>query len=268
MYGVMVGGWTLGIYFAQMLMDNIRVIFVTYQAYVFWYVLITGFVSFIICYRLGPPNNQRSKNLIKWSLQFAALICMFFSSNFQEASVGVGIATALFYYFPRTWLTNTKSYWRRRFPQKRRLLTSEEFYEEGVRETTKALDELREYCSSPDCKQWRTVLKLKDPQRFASFMEGSSHIADDEILDYETSNAVFMSEDDSDEDVSLDDDEEGPSESRTNGHVANGTKLTNRNGQTLGVSTSTPINRSIRPTRRNIVTKNEVSPEISDDDDE
>nr|XP_019559888.2 nuclear envelope integral membrane protein 1 [Aedes albopictus] len=199
MYGVMLGGWTLGIYFAQMLMDNLRLIFVTYQVYVFWYILTTGFISFIICYRMGPPKNQRSKDLIKWSLQLAALGAVFFSSAYRDATTGICIAMLLSYYFPKSILLRIRSVYRRRFPPKRRLLTNEEYYEQGVRETTKALEELRAYCSSPNCKQWNTVLKLRDPSRFASFMEGSSHLMDDEILEYETSNAHMDISDDEDE---------------------------------------------------------------------
>jgi hypothetical protein len=46
---------------------------------------------------------------------------------------------------------------------------------------------LRNYCNSPECKQWQIALKLKDVKRFASFIEGSSHLSDEEILEYETS---------------------------------------------------------------------------------
>lgn len=47
-----------------------------------------------------------------------------------------------------------------------KLLSNDEYYHQGVKETTKALEELREYCSSPKCNQWKTVLKLKDVKRF------------------------------------------------------------------------------------------------------
>jgi hypothetical protein len=86
---------------------------------------------------------------------------------------------------------------RRRFPPKRRLLTNEEYYEQGVLETTRALEGLRDFCSSPECKQWSLMRKLKDPVRFSSFVEGSSHIVDNEILNYETSQ---IGEDISDDD--------------------------------------------------------------------
>ncbi|XP_055586072.1 nuclear envelope integral membrane protein [Uranotaenia lowii] len=255
MYGVMLGGWTLGIYFAQILFDNLRLIFMTYQKYVFWYILVTGFISFVICYRMGPPKNQRSKNLIKWSLQLAALVAIFFSSAFREASTGVCIAIALFYYFPRSLLYRLRAFYRRRFPPERRFLTNEEYYEQGVRETTKALDELRAYCSSPECKQWSTVLKLKDPARFASFMEGDSHLMDSEILEYETSNiAADISDDDEDQldgnderenAPRLEDDSEDEDVQRYRG-LQNGKSYPSTSTPT----TSSVIRRSLRPSSR------------------
>lgn len=55
---------------------------------------------------------------------------------------------------------------KRRFPPTASLLSNEEYYQQGVKETCKALEELREYCSSPKCNQWKTVLKLKDAKRY------------------------------------------------------------------------------------------------------
>ena len=79
MYSVLVGGWTLSIYFAQMLWQNIQTILVTYRTYAFWYVVMTGFISFIICYRFGAPENQRSKNILKWSLQVTNYVYNFYT---------------------------------------------------------------------------------------------------------------------------------------------------------------------------------------------
>lgn len=85
-------------------------------------------------------------------------------------------------------------------------LTNDEYYEQGARETAKALEELRQFCSSPQCNQWKTALKIKDVKRFASFIEGNSHLSDDEILEYETSIQGGLTDDDdsetSDEDSS------------------------------------------------------------------
>lgn len=66
-------------------------------------------------------------------------------------------------------------------------MTNDEYYHQGVLETSRALNDLRSYCSSPECNQWQTVLRLKNAKRFASFMEGSSHLSDDEVLQYESS---------------------------------------------------------------------------------
>lgn len=54
---------------------------------------------------------------------------------------------------------------RRKFPPQAKLLSSEEYYEQGARETKDALDSLRKYCSSPDCAQWKIMLKLNDSKR-------------------------------------------------------------------------------------------------------
>lgn len=56
-------------------------------------------------------------------------------------------------------------YRKKRFPPKVKPLTNDEYYEQGVRETTKALKDLRNYCNSPECKQWQIALKLKDVKR-------------------------------------------------------------------------------------------------------
>lgn len=111
MYSVMAGGSALAIYFTQLLWDNVQLILFNYQTYVFWYIIVTGFISFVICYRFGPPKNKRSKNLIKWGLQMVSMGMIYFSSQFQEASVGVILLTVGIYYFPAEWLYLARKYW-------------------------------------------------------------------------------------------------------------------------------------------------------------
>ncbi|KAM7347078.1 nuclear envelope integral membrane protein-like [Cochliomyia hominivorax] len=204
MYGVLIGGWTIGLYVIQMLWENLQVIVLTYRTYVFWYIFITGIVSFFFCYRWGPPTNKRSKNIIKWLLQLMSLIMIYFSSRYEEATAAIIIVTIILHYFPRSLWYKGRALWLRKFPPKRRFLTNEEYYEQGVRETTKALDELRKYASSPDCNQWRVMSKLRDPMRFAAFVEGASHLRDEEILHFESSQ---YSDDIDDSDISLNDSE-------------------------------------------------------------
>ncbi|XP_059049675.1 nuclear envelope integral membrane protein isoform X2 [Achroia grisella] len=185
-YGILIGGWTVGVYIFQQVWENIRSLVLSYQTYMFWYTLVVSFISFIVCYKIGPPKNQRSKNLVMWTLQLVGVLLIFFSSEYQEASAAVIIISLVIKYFPESLLRKIQAYWRRKFPPKARLLTSEEYYEEGARETKQALENLRKYCSSPDCAQWNIMLKLNDSRRFASFVEGNSHLSDEEILDYES----------------------------------------------------------------------------------
>ncbi|CAB3239492.1 unnamed protein product [Arctia plantaginis] len=185
-YGILIGGWTVGVYLFQQIWENIRTIVMTYQTYMFWYTLVVSFVSFLVCYRIGPPKNQRSKNLVMWILQAVGVLMIFFSSEYQEASAAVIIATLVTKYFPQSLINWIRTCWCRKFPPKPRLLTSEEYYEQGARETKMALENLRKYCSSPDCAQWKIMLKLNDSKRFASFVEGNSHLSDDEVVDYES----------------------------------------------------------------------------------
>ncbi|XP_049827271.1 nuclear envelope integral membrane protein 1a isoform X2 [Schistocerca gregaria] len=107
------------------------------------------------------------------------------STCYQEAAVALMLTVIMCYNFPSVWISKLQAAWKRRFPPKLKLLSEEEYYEQGVRETKKALEELRGYCSSPECDTWKTVLKLKNPVRFAEFMKGDSHLSDDEMVQYE-----------------------------------------------------------------------------------
>lgn len=196
MYGAMLGGWGLVFYFGQMFWQNLQMILVTYQDYVVYYCLTTGFISFVICYRYGPPTDQRSKQLIKWTLQGAALLLIYNSSDLVEFSIGIVCLLLAVAYFPSRVFDWVGRFVGRQFPQKPRLLTVQEYEQQGAVETAKALEELKRYCSSPNCKQWSTVMKLKNPSRFASFMEGESHLLDSEILDYECSDLNISSDND------------------------------------------------------------------------
>ncbi|XP_059613098.1 nuclear envelope integral membrane protein-like [Phlebotomus argentipes] len=244
MYGMMIGGWGLGLYFGQLLWDNIQMILVSYQTYALWYVMIMGFLSFVICYRYGPPKDQRSKDLIKWGLQMLAICIVYQCSHYTELVLAINMLLVLIYYFPKSWMDRSRSYYQRKFPKKRRLLTTEEYNEEGVRETTRALEELRRYCSSPECKQWNTMLRLRDPSRFASFMEGSSHILDSETLEYDTTQADISEDENSDNDnneISEDD-----SEGEEIPNVPNGTNRWNRS---RGINSSAVSNNGSFRTR-------------------
>nr|CAD7264878.1 unnamed protein product [Timema shepardi] len=72
---------------------------------------------------------------------------------------------------------------KRQFPPKVKLLTEEEYLQQGVEETKKALDELKGYCSSPDCNTWKTIRKIKHPDRqvekvlgLTNYLGGFTHL--------------------------------------------------------------------------------------------
>ncbi|XP_011877136.1 PREDICTED: transmembrane protein 194A-like isoform X3 [Vollenhovia emeryi] len=89
-----------------------------------------------------------------------------------------------------------RRYWRNVFPEKRKLLDEDDYRQERIRQTRKALKELQHYCSSPECNPWKTVLKLKDPIRFAKFMEGESHLLEDEVDEHEEEISKILDKDD------------------------------------------------------------------------
>ena len=57
---------------------------------------------------------------------------------------------------------------------KPKLLTEQEYIDQSQIETTKALNELREYCKSPKCDAWKMTSRLTSPGRFAEFVAGKT----------------------------------------------------------------------------------------------
>ncbi|XP_053603349.1 nuclear envelope integral membrane protein isoform X2 [Plodia interpunctella] len=183
-YGVLIGGWTVGVYIWQQVWENTRGLLVTHHSTVMWYLIAASFASLLVCYRIGPPRNARTKNMVMWTLQAAGVVMVFSSSSYQDAAGAVIVLSLLIKYFPRSLLLRIQGYWRRKFPPKPRLLTNEEYYEQGARETKHALENLRKYCSSPDCAQWNIMLKLNDSRRKPECRR-TLEISDDDSSDYE-----------------------------------------------------------------------------------
>lgn len=286
MYGVLASGWTLAAYLGRMLLENIQPILMSYQKYVLIYIFVTSLLSFGICYYKGPPKKPRSKDLIKWSLQLIGVILIFFASEMREASVALIIVCFCLYFFPTGIFRAVRNFYRRRFPEKRRLLSIEEFEEQGRVETEKALAELREYLKSPKCKnQWSLVKNLSQPIRFASFVEGEGHVTLDETVEYDS---MLHTLDLSDEDEMSEDSDDTIEESiavNEHFHRIEKSKIPMLNGKVNGnssrkhgsfrlghVSSSTPKqdsrNGSMKMSRdrRGNVSKSYKEYDISDDD--
>ncbi|CAN7937230.1 unnamed protein product, partial [Ixodes hexagonus] len=201
-YGVLFFGWSLVLYVLQLLWSNVYDVLEQYRHLLAGYVAISALVSFAVCYRLGPPTNPRTLDLLQWSLQLLALGLVFLSSELREVTGAVVLVLLAAYNFPAAWSARLRTLWKKRFPPEVRLLTEQEYLEQADVETRKALAELRRFCASPDCKTWAVVTRLKDPVRFALFVEGQSHLADDEVLRYEldsTDDLPEETDDDSDQ---------------------------------------------------------------------
>ena len=169
------------------------------------YTLGAGLVSFGVIYRLGPPSNPRTLNLIQWAMQLGGLATIVLSSYYQVESQ----APLSTMNFPRQGcLAPSRPSppllgchpWQHQVERQDssdqdifqvqncvqdddiknsgydadfkissrpeyKLLTEEEFITQGVVETKKALDQLKEYCRSPESKPWQTVRKLQSPVR-------------------------------------------------------------------------------------------------------
>lgn len=263
MYGVLASGWSLVAYFGHILFDNIQHILISYQKYVVVYILAASAISFAVCYYKGPPSNKRSKDLIKWALQVLGLISIYFSSEFREATIGIIIGSVFVYFFPLEIFGGVRRYWLRKFPPKRKLLTKDEFEDEGRIETEKALKELREYVKSPKCKdQWKLVKKLARPTRFAEFVEGEQHVTLDETVAYDNELHTMEFSDDSSEEIEQDEEEELVVINNSKSKVVHSGGLRPSYIRTPQVTSSTPKGRLLR--KRQKTAQNSF--EMSDDE--
>lgn len=179
-----------------------------YYHWVLAYTLGAGIVSFGVIYRLGPPENPRTLNLIQWAMQGLALAAVVLSSHHQAASLLLALLLLAWAAVP----TSAKAAARTAlikafFRPEHKLLTEEEFITQGAVETRRALQELTAYCRSPESRPWRTVSRLQSPVRFAEFIEGSSHLTEAEVMEYSHFD-YNTTDDEEDDDEVLTDDED------------------------------------------------------------
>lgn len=219
---ILFGGWSLSFYIVYMVWKNFTLLLLQYQKFIAAYFATVTLISFAICYRYGPPTDVRSHNLAQWALQSIALVLIYFSCQIAEVACSV-IAMLLFWAAAKGWIIPVvmkffavmNTVWRFLFPKSRRLLTLEEYERQGEEETSKALDELRLYCSSPEVNAWKITSSLSDPKRFARFIDGScGHVSEEESLLHEMEcSRIDEFSDDSGED-------EVVTEQRTRGHAS------------------------------------------------
>uniref|UniRef100_A0A8I6G8B7 Nuclear envelope integral membrane protein 1 n=1 Tax=Rattus norvegicus TaxID=10116 RepID=A0A8I6G8B7_RAT len=188
-YVILVGGWSFSLYLIQLVFKNLQEIWRCYWHYLLSYILTVGFMSFAVCYKYGPLENERSINLLTWTLQLLGLGFMYSGIQIPHvafALIVIALCTKNLEY-PIYWLYST---YRRMCkasekPVPPRLLTEEEYRIQGEVETQKALQELREFCNSPECSAWKTISRIQSPKRFADFVEGSFHLTPNEVSVHE-----------------------------------------------------------------------------------
>ncbi|NXJ99261.1 NEMP1 protein, partial [Corythaixoides concolor] len=188
-YILLIGGWSFSLYLLQLTFKNLREICKSYWQYLLGYLLLVGLVSFGVCYRYGPLENKRSINLLSWALQFLGLLLMYSGIQIHPialALVVIALCTKNLDY-PMQWAfaVYRRVQSARLEPTPPRLLTEEEYEIQGKVETIKALEELRNYCRSPDFSAWAVVSRIQSPKRFADFVGGACHVTPDEASVHE-----------------------------------------------------------------------------------
>ncbi|KAM4796035.1 nuclear envelope integral membrane protein 1 [Rhinophrynus dorsalis] len=188
-YVLLLGGWSFSLYVIQLVFKNFQGICSEYWQYVLGYLAVVGFLSFGICYKYGPLENERSINLLNWTLQLIGLLLMYVGVQVRHTALTMIIIAFCTKHieYPVQWIHSLYSALRRARakPTPPRLLSEEEYRKQGEVETRKALEELRQYCSSPDVAAWKVVSRIQSPKRFADFVEGSSHLTPNELSIHE-----------------------------------------------------------------------------------
>ncbi|KAA0707245.1 Nuclear envelope integral membrane protein 1 [Triplophysa tibetana] len=182
-YVLIMGGWSFSLYIIQLVFRNLQLILREHWHLAIGYVTVIGFVSFAVCYRYGPLVEERSINILSWTLQIFGLLFIYAGIQVQQVAFAIilGALCSKNLDYPFTVALTLYRKLKPRKPEPQRLLTEEEYQRQGEEETQNALEELRNYCSSPDFNTWKTVSRLQSPKRFADFIEGSPHLLSNEV---------------------------------------------------------------------------------------
>jgi len=77
--------------------------------------------------------------------------------------MGIILVTLAAHNFPSSIKSRFQTLWLKKFPPSVRVLSDDEYFEQGRIETKNGLEELRQYSRSPNCNAWKTMSRLKDP---------------------------------------------------------------------------------------------------------
>ncbi|XP_056610853.1 nuclear envelope integral membrane protein 2 [Triplophysa dalaica] len=159
------------------------------------YVLISGLVSFAVCYKLGPITNKHTLGFMTLCMQAVGIVLLYHGISYPTAFY-ILLTLLLFrkiLHFVRSILVGMfrlfcflPCLFGRKNRPRNRLLTEEEYREQGERHTKACLDELREHCNRPGFPAWDTVLRVRSPQMLAEFLRSGCHVTPEELQSYES----------------------------------------------------------------------------------
>nr|DBA20107.1 TPA: hypothetical protein GDO54_015837 [Pyxicephalus adspersus] len=185
-------------YAVHLFKENIHWIWADNKHYVMGYFITVGLMSFLTCYRHGPLSSERSIALFTWTIQIIACFLIYFGLAISE--VALAIIAGLFSFKGLYYSLKVLHYLKRLIIRRKpvvKLLTEEEYREQAEIETAKALEELRDFCYSPDFDSWLAISRLSSPKRFAEFILGSNHVSSDEASEHEEQyglGSIFLEE--------------------------------------------------------------------------
>ncbi|XP_031575216.1 nuclear envelope integral membrane protein 1-like [Actinia tenebrosa] len=213
-YALLAGGWSVSLYLLQWTWNNLVDLVLDRNPIVIGYFTVAGIISFCLCYYNGPVTNQRGIDLIRWTIRLIASYFIYKGIQPESLSLvvvvivivcysiktsGHNVIEKLLVILPKSWISY--KVWYYFFPPSQRLLTREEFDSQGVVETRRALDELREYCNSPECDAWKVISRVRNPKRFCAFVNDGLHITDEEYEQFEENPFVYTRPDEHDDDA-------------------------------------------------------------------
>jgi len=149
------------------------------------YCLVTGIISCAVLYRIGPPSHPRTLSLLQWAIQAASLVLVAMSSYNTRASITVSILVMLSSAVPVrslcSWVDSLARISRR---VRTEFITETQMQEQSQRETRLALEQLRRDCQRNQEEAWRIMTRLRDPGRFAEFVQGASDVTQEEVEEH------------------------------------------------------------------------------------
>ncbi|EDV27830.1 uncharacterized protein TRIADDRAFT_53906 [Trichoplax adhaerens] len=189
---IAIGGILIMTYFVDYRPFNYASFLIANKEAIAIYVVISGGLTFCLCHTYEPGPEDPKRKVIQWIIQAIAILLMYYGLQLQEISFLVIIVCWIWsWQYHATKATAvvkaTFKKFRKRYALRatvntpHRFLTQEEFVTEGKVETEKALQQLRDYCTSPECNTWEIVKKLKDPKRFAELLYGNGDLDDREL---------------------------------------------------------------------------------------